>query len=101
MRRFAMFEDVLQRLGIQTINSGAGFGEWIAKPSGPEVVSINPANGQPLARVIAAGLADYETIVSRSVTAFATWRMVPAPQRGEIIRQLGDALRRHKSDLGM
>ena len=96
-----MFEDVLRRLGIKPVNSGAGFGEWIDKPAGPEIVSINPANGQPLARVVSAGLADYEAVVARAITAFASWRMVPAPQRGEIIRQLGDALRRHKADLGM
>ena len=96
-----MFDDVLQRLGLQATNSGAGFGEWIARPQGPEITSVNPANGQPLARVIAAGLPDYETVVSRAAAAFETWRTVPAPQRGEIIRQLGEALRRHKSDLGM
>ncbi len=96
-----MFHPVLNRLGLQEINSGAGFGEWFVRPSGEEIVSINPADGQPLARVRTAGLADYHQIVDRAQAAFLKWRMLPAPVRGEIVRQLGNALRDAKDDLGM
>ena len=99
--RIAMVDDVLKKLGIAAVGSGAGFGEWIEKPTGPEVLSINPATGQPLGRVTTAGLADYEQVAARALKAFETWRMVPAPQRGEVVRQLGEALRRYKADLGM
>ncbi|HPR64045.1 MAG TPA: aldehyde dehydrogenase family protein [Thermoanaerobaculia bacterium] len=96
-----MFEDLLRRLGIQEVNSGACYGKWIEKPGGGELVSYNPANGKPLARVMMASTEDYEVVRNEAAKAFKTWRMVPAPKRGEIIRQLGNALREHKEDLGM
>src|SRR5262249_5608764 len=83
------------------INSGAGFGSWIAETGGHEITSLNPADGKPLARVRTAGRADYETVVDRAQKAFATWQMAPAPRRGGIIRRLGSALREAKDDLGM
>ena len=95
-----MTQTLLERLGLREINSGAGFGEWIAQPGGGEVTSFNPADGQPLARVRMASRVDYDQIVARSQEAFASWRMIPAPQRGEIVRQLGNALRAAKDDLG-
>src|SRR5580693_3198335 len=91
----------LARLGLGEMNSGAGFGQWIAKPGGDEVDSNNPANGEPLARVRTASRSDYDAVVDRAQQAFSTWRMVPAPGRGEIVRQLGNALREAKDDLGM
>ncbi len=96
-----MNQTLLTRLGLNEINSGAGFGEWIAHPGGGEVTSFNPADGQPLARVQMASRADYDQIVVRSQEAFSSWRMMPAPQRGEVVRQLGNALREAKDDLGM
>ena len=96
-----MLHSVLARLGLSEVNSGAGYGQWIAQPGGAEVASINPADGQRLARVQTASHADYDLIVERAHKAFLTWRMTPAPQRGEVIRQLGNALRESKDDLGM
>ncbi|MBI3862020.1 MAG: aldehyde dehydrogenase family protein [Planctomycetia bacterium] len=96
-----MSHPVLARLGLNEVNSGAGCGEWIARPGGHEILSINPADGKPLARVRGAGLADYNQIVERAQAAFLKWRMTPAPARGEIVRQLGNALRDAKDDLGM
>ena len=49
--------------------------------------------GEPLAKVLRAGIEDYESIVRRAQDAFLGWRMVPAPQRGEVVRDLGNALR--------
>jgi aldehyde dehydrogenase (NAD+) len=89
------------RLGLNAINSGAGFGSWIAETGGDEIASLNPADGKPLARVRTAGRGDYEILVGRAQKAFASWQMTPAPGRGEVIRQLGSALREAKEDLGM
>jgi aldehyde dehydrogenase (NAD+) len=96
-----MSHPVLQRLGLAETNSGAGFGEWIATPAGQEIVSTNPADGRLLARVRTAGLDDYNQIVEHAQHAFLKWQMMPAPARGEIVRQLGNALRDAKADLGM
>jgi aldehyde dehydrogenase (NAD+) len=96
-----MFDDVLSRLGIKPVNSGVYAGRWIEKPRGEELVSLNPATGQPLARVVAARLADYEAAAISAKEAFAKWRLVPPPQRGEVVRQIGNALREAKSDLGL
>lgn len=96
-----MFDSVLNRLGIRDFNSGVGNGTWVAEPGGDEIVSINPATGTPLGRVRTAGRADYDRLVEQAGQAFETWRMLPAPQRGEIVRQLGMALRAAKNDLGL
>ena len=92
--------DLLERLHIEAVNSGACHGDWIADPAGSELVSICPATGEPLARVRMAGLADYEAVMARAAEAFLEWRMMPAPKRGEIVRQIGNELRTHKRDLG-
>lgn len=92
---------LLKRLGINQTHSGVYADRWIPKPSGGESVSINPANGHSLATVLQGGREDYEQVVAASQRAFVRWRTTPAPQRGEVIRQLGNALRDHKTDLGM
>src|SRR3954451_5461347 len=96
-----MFEDVLQRLGIARVNSGACHHDWIARPGGDELVSMNPATGEPLARVMMASVDDYDRVVERSCSAFSDWRSVPGPKRGEVVRQGGVALRQRKRDLGL
>ena len=92
--------EILERLHIEPVNSGACYGDWIPNPSGGELVSLNPATGEPLAKILRAGLADYEYVVDRAQDAFLEWRMLPAPKRGEIVRQIGNELRAHKADLG-
>jgi aldehyde dehydrogenase (NAD+) len=91
--------ETLATLGIATTNRGASVGTWL-ETRGPELVSENPATGEPLGRVLQADAADYEAVVQAAVTAFSSWRMVPAPQRGEVVRQLGEELRAHKEALG-
>src|ERR1022692_4819470 len=91
---------VLERLGIEPVNSGACGREWIASPGGPTIASLNPADGQELASVRMASEQDYEAIVAQSVEIFERWRMLPAPKRGQIVREIGDELRRFKDDLG-
>jgi aldehyde dehydrogenase (NAD+) len=92
--------EILEKLHIEPVNSGACYGDWIANPSGGELESVNPATGEPLAKVRLAGPADYECVVARAAEAFLDWRMVPAPRRGDIVREIGNELRAHKDDLG-
>src|SRR5436309_5752833 len=91
---------VLERLGINAVNSGACGTDWIASPRGEELVSVNPATGEELARVRLASEADYEAVVAGTLEVFQRWRMVPAPKRGQIVREIGDELRASKDDLG-
>src|SRR5262245_9402136 len=92
--------DVLTRLGLWKTNSGAAFGDWIENPAGGEITSSNPATGAELGRVRLAAEEDYDEVLWNAVRAFEKWREVPAPKRGEIVREIGDELRRAKDDLG-
>ncbi|MBD3335201.1 MAG: aldehyde dehydrogenase family protein [Candidatus Eisenbacteria bacterium] len=92
--------ELLRSFGLKPEESGACFGTWIEKPKGGEIVSLNPSTGEPLGKVLQASEDDYETIVNKAQEAFQTWRMMPAPHRGEIVRQLGNALRERKKELG-
>ncbi len=78
--------DILERLGIVSDDSG--------------IASLNPATGAELGRVRLASADDYDRTIARSIEVFERWRMFPAPKRGEIIREIGDELRRSKDDLG-
>jgi aldehyde dehydrogenase (NAD+) len=91
---------LLNRLGISASNSGVCCGDWVASPGGDTITPINPANGESIASVVTAAREDYDRCVIRAQQTFACWRMMPPPQRGEIIRQIGQALREHKQDLG-
>ena len=96
-----IFADVLQRLGINAENSGVYAGGWIERPGGEMIESLNPATGEVLARVRGAADGDYQRAAVSAAEAFGAWRQLPPPQRGEIVRQIGLALRQHKSDLGL
>lgn len=92
--------DFLKKLGIEAVNSGVCTGEWVKRPGGRELASISPVDGKPIASVLQAGEADYERVVEKAQAAFKTWRMIPAPKRGEIVRQIGEKLREYKHELG-
>lgn len=96
-----MFQDVLKRLGIRDVQSGIYADGWIDRPGGEEVVSLNPATGEPIARVITAGRDDYDRAVEAARSAFERWRILPPPKRGEIVRRIGEELRKHRDDLGL
>jgi aldehyde dehydrogenase (NAD+) len=96
-----MFEGLWARLGLGEVESGVCSDEWLKDPGGTEVTSINPATGGVLGRVVGASPTDYDRAVDRAARAFADWRMVPAPRRGEVVRLIGLALREHKADLGL
>ena len=87
----------LKKLGIGAVNPGVFDGTW---RGGATVDSASPIDGKVIARVREATPADYERAVRRAHEAFLKWRVTPAPMRGEIIRQLGNALRDAKHDLG-
>ena len=79
--------------------SGAGTGSWL--PAGGGVLqSVSPIDGKILGRIRSASREDYEHVARKAMQAFEKWRMVPAPKRGEIVRQIGDAFRGYKEDLG-
>jgi aldehyde dehydrogenase (NAD+) len=96
-----MQSDVVRRLGLEAVNSGVYAGRWIEQPGGEEFASLNPASGAELARVVGASKENYEQAIDSAVAAFKKWRLVPPPQRGEIVRQIGLALRERKTELGM
>jgi aldehyde dehydrogenase (NAD+) len=96
-----MFDDVLSRIGLKPANSGVYAGRWVEQPGGEECVSVNPATGEALGRALSANQTSYEQAVESAAAAFLKWRVMPPPQRGEVVRQIGLALREHKSDLGM
>jgi aldehyde dehydrogenase (NAD+) len=93
---------ILKKLHIDETNPGActGPGGWISDANGKELVSYNPTTGEPLARIIQASPHTYEKIASTAYQTFHTWRELPAPRRGELIRDLGNALRQLKEPLG-
>ena len=91
---------ILRELGIDAINSGVCGADWVDKPGGKELVSINPTTGEAIATVMQADAADYERTTAEAHEAFKRWRSVPAPKRGEVIRELGNALREKKAALG-
>ena len=91
---------VLSRLGLGLENPGAFDGAWIPT-HGKRYDSLNPATGEVIATVLEASTADYEKVAASSVAAFHAWKKWPAPKRGEVVRQLGDELQKHKEDLGL
>src|SRR5262245_50769913 len=92
---------LLEKLQLSETNVGACSGpdRWISDPAGATLISYNPASGEPIARVVQATTASYEQVVSDAVGAFRSWRMVPAPKRGDLVRDLGEGLRELKEPL--
>ncbi|MBA2710436.1 MAG: aldehyde dehydrogenase family protein [Tatlockia sp.] len=93
--------DLLKRLNISDINPGAFSGQgWQSEIGNGRLVSYNPASGEKLAEIATCTLNDYQQIMKRAQNAALAWREIPAPKRGEIIRQIGQALREQKDYLG-
>jgi aldehyde dehydrogenase (NAD+) len=94
--------EILKRLGVAELNPGAcwGPGGWSGTAGRDVLESINPTTGEVLAGVAQARESDYEDVMRVAVEAFKEWRMVPAPRRGLFVRDLGEALRARKHDLG-
>ena len=92
--------DFLRELGLSGVNSGACGAGWIDAPGGGELTSYSPVTGEPIAKVVQADENDYEAVVQAARASFLEWRMLPAPRRGEIVRQFGEELRKYKRPLG-
>ncbi|MBA3887660.1 MAG: aldehyde dehydrogenase family protein, partial [Acidobacteria bacterium] len=97
-----MSKALLSKLHVTDVNSGACFGPdgWLTDPQGTHVVSTNPTTGEPIASVVQASAACYQQVMNEAAAAFLTWRETPAPKRGEVVRDLGNALREMKEPLG-
>ena len=97
-----MSHPVLNALGLSSTESGTylGRGEWSKTTDAGILEPVNPSTGEVIGRVYASNHSDYETIVARAQAAFAVWRSMPAPKRGEAIRLCAEALRANKDALG-
>jgi len=91
-------DSVLRKLGIESVNPGGFCGEWAG--GGEKLDSVSPIDGKVIASVRQVTPAEYDAVSARAHGAFLKWRAVPAPVRGETVRQLGNALREAKKDLG-
>lgn len=92
--------DFLKTFNIGSTNNGVSTGaEWISS-KGETIDSFSPVDGKKIGSVIAADKDSYEAVLKKAEEAFKTWRMMPAPKRGEIVRQVGEALRQYKEPLG-
>lgn len=93
--------EFLKKLGIKEKNFGSSTGlKWNETTTEGELKIYSPATGDYIASVYQASDSDYENVVKTAQEAFKYWRKVPAPKRGEIVRQIGDKLRKYKQDLG-
>ncbi|HRP89810.1 MAG TPA: aldehyde dehydrogenase family protein [Edaphocola sp.] len=91
---------ILTDLGIEKINEGTSTGSKWLKSTGTEIESYSPVDGKLIATVKQTSAKEYAKVAEKANEAFYTWRLMPAPKRGEIVRQFGDALRAKKDSLG-
>ncbi len=92
--------DFLDTLGITETNFGACYGTWAFPQAVKDLISFDPSTEKSIARVLEADAESCECVVAEAEKALETWRMTPAPKRGEIVRQLGNELRTYKKELG-
>ena len=93
--------DALSALGVAKLNRGSATGKtWLGSSTTASIRSYSPVDGALIGEVGVTSEQDYETVIDSAVAAFKYWRMVPAPQRGEIVRQFGNKLRDYKEPLG-
>ncbi|MBE63730.1 MAG: aldehyde dehydrogenase family protein, partial [Flammeovirgaceae bacterium] len=90
---------MLKNLGVEASNPGAAIGAKWLPTRGQKITSFSPADGKAIAEVTLADEDAYEKVINAASEAYKTWRLKPAPQRGEIVRQIGEELRKHKDDL--
>lgn len=91
---------ILEKLGIAGVNHGVTTGQASWESGGVLLESFSPVDGQKIGAVIQASRADYDRVLETASLAFKTWRSIPAPKRGEIVRQMGVKLREYKQELG-
>lgn len=94
-----MDKSFLKKLGLKTNNHGTSTG-LETSTSGKYIASYSPVDGEMIGKVSKTTRAEYDDVMDKAMVAFKEWRMVPAPQRGEVVRQYGEALRKYKDPLG-
>ena len=92
--------EFLRALGVDAQNIGSSTGSNWLQSTGPSISSYSPVDGKLIGSVQTTDKASYEAILKQAGTAFLEWRQWPAPRRGEIVRQVGEALRAQKENLG-
>lgn len=93
--------DFLKQLGIKDENYGASTGlNWFKTNDQGMINVVSPVDGKPIAKVYQCSVKDYDDVVAKADEAFKFWRTVPAPKRGEVVRQIGNQLRLFKEPLG-
>jgi len=93
--------EILNRLHINDINEAFSTGDtWASDPNAAIKTVISPVDGKKIASVKIATQNNFNQVVEQAGRAFLNWRLVPAPKRGEIVREIGEALRQNKQDLG-
>jgi aldehyde dehydrogenase (NAD+) len=95
-----MITDILQALQIKAVNEGAGTGTKWLKSKGANMDSFSPVDGKLIASVTTTDATTYKAVIEKAKAAFEEWRLWPAPKRGEIVRQVGEELRKQKEHLG-
>lgn len=93
-------KEILNQLNIKENNPGASTGLNAWQGNGASFSSNSPVDGSLLGKSNFASRADYDKVIETAQNAFKTWRQIPAPKRGEIVRQMGDKLREYKDPLG-
>ncbi len=92
--------EVLLKLGINEKNSGSSTGTYWFNTRGTLINSYSPVDGKLIASVSSASETEYEACILKATEAFKVWRTIPAPKRGEVVRQLGEEFRKYKNELG-
>ena len=93
-------ESILSGLNIESLTNGTAIGSNWLSGGGENIDSFSPVDGKKIGSISSTSKKQYEEVLQSSLDAFSSWRMVPAPKRGEIVRQFGDALREKKEALG-
>jgi aldehyde dehydrogenase (NAD+) len=92
-------QNTLKALGLKELNEGCSTGKnWFS--SGEVIESVSPVDGKLIGKVTSATKSDYQKVITAANDAFHYWREIPAPKRGEYVRQFGEKLRAKKSELG-
>ena len=93
-------KDFLKELGLNEVNEGTSTGQQWLHSDGTVFESFSPTDGKKIGEVKGSSNDNYQAVVAQAVKAFPEWRMWPAPLRGEVVRQIGEALREKKDALG-
>jgi aldehyde dehydrogenase (NAD+) len=92
--------ETLRKLNLKSINSGVYAEGWVKEPTGKEIESVSPIDGREIASILTGSKDDYELVVKKTEKALNQWLKLTPPQRGELIRRIGNELRLNKKNLG-